>query len=109
MKTSQKVMIGLGITTALGATGVYFATRSIVAKVQKRQKRQKVRRFVDEKFHGNDKALALVDQLSDEDVDHLLNFSDHLSDLWDQISGYSSNLQDLASDLRDQAIDKLQK
>ncbi|KRL58666.1 conserved hypothetical protein [Latilactobacillus fuchuensis] len=100
MKTRYKILIGVGATAAIGATTAFVGSKALFEKIERYRKRLAVKSFVKEKLHGNQKALALVDQLSDTDVNNLLNAADKLNDLKDKLGEQTDNIPEMVNDLR---------
>ncbi|QFP78999.1 hypothetical protein [Latilactobacillus graminis] len=100
MKTRYKILIGVGLTTAIGATTAFVGSKAIIDKVSRYRKRLAVKSFVKDKLHGNQKALELVDQLSDTDVNNLLSTADQLNHLKDKLGAHTDNLPEMMDDLR---------
>ena len=72
MKTSSKVTIGLSIAAIAGITTAVVVSDKVFNKVRFACNRHKVKKFVDDKFNGNEKLLDVVDGLSDNELDSLL-------------------------------------
>lgn len=100
MKTRYKILIGVGVTAAVGATTAFIGSKAVIDKVSRYRKRLAVKSFVKDKLHGNQKALELVDQLSDADVNNLLTAADRLTQLKDKLGEHADNLPDMMDDLR---------
>lgn len=104
MKTSTKVTIGLSIAAVAGIASVAIASDKLADLVRHKKDRRQVRRFVDDKFNGNEKLLSVVDNLSDDDIDSLMGVMRKLKNGRNQISVYGDNIKDTTSDLKDKLM-----
>ncbi|KAF1302956.1 MULTISPECIES: hypothetical protein [Enterococcus] len=104
MKTSTKVTIGLSIAAVAGITTVAVVSDKLVNKLKRSTDRRKVRKFVDDKFHGNERLLDVVDNLTDEDLDSLMNIMHKIKDSRKQISVYGENVKDTTELLRNKLM-----
>lgn len=93
METGQKVLIGIGLTAAVGSVAAYYGTKALVGQVQRHHRRSKVKGFVNDKLNGNAQLMNLVDNMSDDDIDNLLNAVNRMSDVRDQLVNYSDDLK----------------
>lgn len=101
MKTSTKVAIGVSVVAVASiATGTIIAT-NLFEKLGHAKKRRQVKGFVHEKLGGNGKILAIVDKLSDADIDHLIGAADKVKSSKERISVYGDNLKETTHDLKD--------
>ena len=78
----------------------FVGSKAIIEKVERYRKRLAVKNFVKDKLHGNQKALELVDQLSDADVNNLLGAADKLNQLKDKLGEQTDNIPEMMEDLR---------
>ena len=67
MKTSTKVTIGLSIAAAASVATAVVVSGKVIEKIHHIGNRTKVKKFVYDKFDGNEKVLDVVDHLSDND------------------------------------------
>ena len=80
MKASTKIGIGLSIAAVASVSVAVIASEKIIKKVSHVSNRYKVKKFVDDKFDGNQKLLSIVDDLSDDELDSVLNVVDRVKD-----------------------------
>lgn len=100
MKTSTKVAIGASVVAvATIATGAVIAS-NLFEKMGHAKKRRQVKGFVHEKLGSNGKLLAIVDKLSDVDIDHIIGAADKVKDSKERISVYGDNLKETTHDLK---------
>ena len=88
MKTSTKVTIGLTVAAAASVA----TTRS------------KVKKFVNDKFDGNEKLLDIVDHLSDNDLDSLMGILKKIKSGKKKISVYGDSLKGSTEDVKDRLL-----
>lgn len=100
MKTSTKITIGLSIAAVAGIASVAIASDKLAELVRHKKDRRQVRKFVDDKFNGNEKLLSVVDNLSDDDIDSLMSVMRKLKSGKEQISVYGDSLKDTTNDLK---------
>lgn len=101
MKTSTKISIGLGIAAVAGVSVAVIASEKIVKKVYHVTNRCKAKKFVNDKFGGNEKLLSIVDDLSDDELDSMLNVLDKVKDGRKKITAYGESLKDNTENLKD--------
>ena len=94
MKTSSKVTIGLSIAAIAGITTAVVVSDKVFNKVRFACNRHKVKKFVDDKFNGNEKLLDVVDGLSDNELDSLLGVMKKVNEGRNKISVYGDNIKD---------------
>ncbi|MGB3161736.1 hypothetical protein [Carnobacterium sp.] len=107
-RSTRNLLIGLGATVAIGAV-ILSASDKSMAKIESYINRQKAKNFVKDKLKGNEKALDVVERLSDEEVINLLKVVDKVSDLKGQVGTYTSHLKDATNEFKDMFIDKKEK
>lgn len=101
MKTSMKIKIGLSIAAVATITTAVIASEKLIEKGKHAANRHKVKRFIGDKFDGNDKLLDIVDHLSDEDLDSVFKIMDKIKQGRKQITVYGTSLKDSTEDLKD--------
>lgn len=109
MKTSTKVTIGLGIMAAAGVATTAVVSGKVVEKIRHMSNRCKVKKFVNDKFDGNEKLLGLVDDLSDSDLDSLMGVLEKIKKSRKKISVYGDTLKDSTDDLRERLMTLVDK
>ena len=91
MKASTKIGIGLSIA----------AVASVSVAVSHVSNRYKVKKFVDDKFDGNQKLLSIVDDLSDDELDSVLNVVDRVKDGGSKLAEYGEKVKDNTDSLKE--------
>lgn len=106
MKNSTKgILFGIGATLAIGAVYLWKSEEAL-QKIEARINRQRAKHFVNDKLKGNDNALKVVENLSDEEVANLLSVVDKVTDLKGQVSEYGENLKDATTEFKELFLDK---
>ena len=106
MKNSTKaLLIGFGTVFAVGAI-IVSSSNMAMEKIESKINRKRARYFVKEKLQGNEKAMSVVDDLSDMEVANLLSVVDKVSDLRGSVSSYGEHFKDTTNDFRDAIMDK---
>ncbi|WP_027108972.1 hypothetical protein [Lacticigenium naphthae] len=103
---TKRILIGVSAAVAIGATIYFVSSESTQKKIISQIKRQKARCYVKDKLRGNKKAVALVDKLSDNEVDHLLSTVHRVSDLEGKLAEYSNQIKTVSTDLKDNLKDR---
>lgn len=103
--TTRNVLIGIGAAAAIGAA-IALSSDSTLEKVENRMNRHKAKWFVKEKLHGNEKAMDVVDNLSDDEIRNLLNVVDKVTDLRGNVSNYSEQLKEATMEFKGMLADK---
>ncbi len=110
MKTSTKVTIGLTVAAAASVTTAVIVSGKVIEKIHHLTTRTKVKKFVNDKFDGNEKLLEIVDHLSDNDLDSLMGILEKIKSGKKKISVYGDSLKGSTEDVKDrlmQFIDKM--
>lgn len=94
MKTSTKVTIGLSVAAIAGIATAAVVSEKVFKKVTSMSNRRKVKRFVDDKFNGNEALLNVVDKLEDKDIDSLMKAANKVSDGRDKVVDYGHSVKD---------------
>ncbi|MGX7350650.1 hypothetical protein [Enterococcus canis] len=105
MKTSTKITIGLSVAAVASVSVAVMASGKIIEKAKHLATRRKIKRFVDDKFNGNEKLLDMVDRLSDDDLDSIVGILGKIKDGRKKISVYGDNLKDTTEDLKGRLMD----
>lgn len=105
MKTSTKVTIGLSIAAIAGIATAAVVSEKVVKKITSMSNRRKVKRFVDDKFNGNETLLGFVDNLEDKDIDSFMSVAKKVNDGRDQIAEYGNNVKDATCNVKDKIVD----
>lgn len=98
---TRNILIGVGTAFAIGVTAYFLSSDNAQQKTEAMMNRHKAKAFVKDKLKGNKKALSVVDQLSDGEINHLLSTVDRVSDLEGKISDYSDQLKNVSTDFKD--------
>ncbi|WP_071130750.1 hypothetical protein [Enterococcus timonensis] len=104
MKTSTKVILGVTVAGAVVASGAILSVKFAGEKFAHAKKRHQVKGFVRDKLDGNEKIMAMVDKLSDEDLDHVTAIAGKVKDSKDHISVYGNALKENTQDLKDKLV-----
>ena len=100
MKTSTKVAIGLSVAAVAGIVSAAIVSDSLADVIRNKKNRHQVKKFVDDKFNGNEKLMSVVDDLSDDDLDSLMNVMGKIKDGRKQISVYGENVKEATDSLK---------
>ena len=68
-----------------------------------------MKRFVNAKFDGSETLLAIVDKLSDEDLDNIMSILDKIKSGKKRVSVYGDSIKDTTEDLKDRLMDLVDK
>lgn len=93
---------------AVGAI-ILSASNNSMAKVEAYMNRQRAKNFVKDKLKGNEKALDVVEKLSDDEVINLLKVVDKVTDLKGQVGTYSDHLKEATNEFKEMLMDKKDK
>lgn len=104
MRTTTKVSIGLSIAAIAGISVAVILSDKIVQKAQNISNRCKARRFVEDKFGGNEKVMDIVDSLSDEDLQSVVKVAGKLKKGRKRMRSYSDSFKDTTSDMKDKLV-----
>ena len=107
-KSTRNLLICLGVTIAVGSV-VLSASDKTMAKIEAAINRQKAKNFVKDKLKGNEKALDVVEKLSDEEIINLLKVVDKVSDLKGQVGTYTGHLKDATNEFKEMFKEKKDK
>jgi gas vesicle protein len=109
MKRSTKVKIGVGVIVAASTATAVVASGKLIEKARHVSNRCKVKRFVNAKFDGSETLLAIVDKLSDEDLDNIMSILDKIKSGKKRVSVYGDSIKDTTEDLKDRLMDLVDK
>ncbi|WP_086347257.1 hypothetical protein [Candidatus Enterococcus clewellii] len=104
MKTSTKITVGLSIAAVAGVVVAVTASEKIVKKVSHLSNRCKAKKIVHDKFGGNDKIMEVVDHLSDNELDSVLNLLDKVKEGREKASDYSEKAKDSADNVKERFL-----
>lgn len=104
MRTSTKITIGLSIAAVAGISAAVMASGKVIEKLHHTSNRCKARKFVEKKFGGNEKVMDIVDKLSDEDLESVMNVAGKLKQSKEKIHDYGDSVKDTTSDLKDKLV-----
>jgi hypothetical protein len=104
-RSTRNLLVGLGTTLAIGAV-ILSSSDKNMARVEAYINRQKAKSFVKDKLKGNEKALDVVEKLSDEEVINLLKVVDKVSDLKGQVGSYTDHLKEATNEFKEMLMDK---
>ena len=104
MKTSTKVTIGLTVAAAASVATTVIVSGKVIEKIHHLTTRSKVKKFVNDKFDGNEKLLDIVDHLSDNDLDSLVVILKKIKSVKKKISVYGDSLKGSTEDVKDRLL-----
>ena len=104
MKTSTKVTIGLTVAAAASVATTVIVSGKVIEKIHHLTTRSKVKKFVNDKFDGNEKLLDIVDHLSDNDLDSLVGILKKIKSGKKKISVYGDSLKGSTEDVKDRLL-----
>lgn len=104
MKTKTKIGIGLGIMTAAGVGVTMLVSEKLIKKAHHLSTRYKAKKFVQEKLGGNAKVLSILDKLSDDDLDSLMQIIEKIKSGRDKVSDYGEEMKDRAENMTDRFL-----
>lgn len=107
MKTSTKVTIGLSVAAAASVATAVVVSGKVMEKIHHMTTRTKVKKFVYDKFDGNEKLLEIVDGLSDSDLDSLMGMLAKIKSGKKKISVYGDSIKDSTKDSTEDVKDRL--
>lgn len=108
MKRSTKVKIGVGVVVAASTATAVIASGKLIEKARHVSNRCKVKRFVNDKF-DSDSLLAIVDKLSDDDLDNVMNILNKIKSGKKRVSVYGESIKDTTEGLKDRLMDLVDK
>lgn len=109
MKKSTKVKIGVGVIFAASTATAVVISGQLIEKARHATNRHKVKRFVNDKFDGSETLLLIVDKLSDDDLDNMMNILDKIKSGKKRVSVYGDSIKDTTEDLRSKLMDFVDK
>lgn len=103
--TTRNILVSVGAAAVIGAACL-FSSDKAVEKMEKMINRKRAKHFVKDKLRGNEKAMSVVEKLSDDEVTNLLNVVDKVTDLRGQVGSYTDQLKDATMEFKDLLSDK---
>lgn len=100
METTKKISIGLGIAAIASVSVAVLASEKIAKKIYHVSNRCKAKKLVNDKFNGNEKLLSIVDDLSDDELDSILNVLAKVKDSREKIADYGESVKDSAENVK---------
>ncbi|MEI5995448.1 hypothetical protein [Candidatus Enterococcus mansonii] len=104
MKTSTKIGLGLSVAAIASVSVAVIASEKIVKKVYHVSNRFKAKKFVNDTFGGNEKLLGIVDDLSDDELDSMMNVLGKVKEGRNKISAYGESLKDNTENIKDRLV-----
>lgn len=86
MKTSTKVLLGIGTVAFVGTVSAVFISENVVKEIKSAKKRSKIKQFVNNTLGGNQKLLTVVNDLSEEEVSSVSNILSKIEESKKKIS-----------------------
>lgn len=109
MKRSTKIKLGVGVIVAASTATAVVASGKLLEKARHVSNRCKVKRFVNDKFEGSESLLAIVDKLSDEDLDNLMGIMAKIKSGKKRVTVYGESIKDSTEDLKERLMDFVDK
>ncbi|WP_025730163.1 hypothetical protein [Atopobacter phocae] len=105
MSTKKALWVSLGAATVIGVAAYFIANdeesrESIASFIN----RQKVKFFVREKLNGNNKAMELVDKLSDDDINRLMKVLETSKDWKESIVNTLDDVKNKSIGVKEKAM-----
>ena len=105
MKTSTKVTIGLSVAAAASVATAVVVSGKVMEKIHHMTTRTKVKKFVYDKFDGNEKLL----EIADSDLDSLMGMLAKIKSGKKKISVYGDSIKDSTEDVKDRLMHFVEK
>lgn len=99
MKTSTKVLIGLGTSALIGTTVAVLASEKIIGAVKDTKNRYQVKQFVDHKLNGSEEILHVVDGLSDSEIATVVKLLDKMEEGRKKITVTGKSVKEATDDV----------
>ena len=104
MKTSTKLSIGVGVIAVTGIVTAAVVSDKVLTKVRYASNRWKIKKFVSDKFDGNETLLGVVDNLSDKDI-NVMNVVKKVKKGKKQVSVYGNNVKETTETVKEKLQD----
>lgn len=104
MQRATKIKIGVSVIAVASVATAVIASGKILDKARHVSNRHKVKKFVSDKFDGNEKVMDIVDKLSDDDLDNLMNILGKIKDSKKRVSVYGDSIKETTDDLKDKIM-----
>lgn len=98
-KKIQNVLLGAGAAIAITAITVYLASDEVQEKTNATVNRMRAKQFVRRNLNGNEKATQAIDNMSDSDINSLLETVDKYESIKDEFAQYGDKISDKAKDV----------
>lgn len=108
MKTTTKVTIGLSVAAIAGISVAVLLSDKVIRKMNYAANRCRARKFVERKFHGNKKVMDIVDSLSDEDLQSVVDIAGKVKKGTDKVKDYGDSVKDSTSELKKKLLGYLE-
>jgi hypothetical protein len=105
MKTSTKLTIGVSVVAVAGVVTAAVVSDKVLTKVRYASNRWKVKKFVSDKFDGNETLLGVVDNLSDRDIDNVMTVVKKVKKGKKQVSVYGNNVKETTENVKEKLQD----
>ncbi|RLK62765.1 hypothetical protein D3H64_08205 [Atopobacter sp. AH10] len=99
------------LALAIGSSVIIGVLAALIAADEEKREsvaayinRKKVKFFVREKLNGNEKAMAIVDRLSDEDIQRLMNLLENSKDWKESFLAHLDQVKDNVDQVKDKAM-----
>lgn len=98
MKASTKVTVGLGLVAIAGIATAAIASEKLMTKGRYMTNRCKVKKFVSDKFGGNETLLNVVDKLDDEELDYVMQLTKKVKSGKKEVASHAEDAKDKLQD-----------
>lgn len=105
MKTSTKLSIGVGVVAVTGIVTAAVVSDKVLTKVRYASNRWKIKKFVSDKFDGNETLLGVVDNLSDKDINNVMSVVKKVKKGKKQVSVYGNNVKETTETVKEKLQD----
>ncbi len=92
----------------VAVTGIVTAavvSDKVLTKVRYASNRWKIKKFVSDKFDGNETLLGVVDNLSDKDINNVMNVVKKVKKGKKQVSVYGNNVKETTETVKEKLQD----
>lgn len=104
-----KFLLGTAAVAAVAGLAIYaMADEDTRHHVQGVVNREKAKAYVKHKLNGSDRLVAIVDELSDAEINSLMKFANSSNQVTSKVSDGFNEIMKLAKDAANAAGDKVQ-
>lgn len=103
---TKETLIRVGTAVAVSAAAYFLFSDKTQNKGKAMMNRHKAKTFVKDKLKGNKKAMAVVDQLSDEEISRLLATVERVGGSDGKLTEQKDKLKGATADAKETLMDK---